>query len=199
MKILLISILFCLSACSYQYTAQQTNQLAAAVGINPHLEHTRLRQITLSPLDATCVSRGMFNDKSVNEKAFQQNLNAELLKSLQQRIVSVYSLNEIETIQNALASAKQQRCGLLVYPSVVKREDKVWSLMEWDTDIESWSDLGLDRLQLRMTVWDVNQGQVIDMAILSSQSAWFQIGKTTSDSLLAISINDYLDQLVALQ
>ncbi len=199
MKPLLICVALCLSACSYQYTAQQTARFAESIGAKPQTNYTRLRSVTLSPLNEVCVSRGFFDNGQLAEDEFYQQLSDSLLNSFQQWFVSVKAVNAIESQKSALRSAYRQRCELLVYPMVLERKDKVWSVVEWDAEIESWEDIGLDQLQLRLSIWDVNNGELLDMTVLSSRGAWLQIGKTGSDDLLVPTINKYLQNLVAVQ
>lgn len=199
MKTLLIGLICCLSACSYQYSAQQTKRFSETIGAASRVESIRLREITLSPLDEVCLSRGLFDNSLTAEEEFHQHLSDSLLSSFQYWFVSVQTLSGIESQKSAMRSAHKNRCKLLVYPSLLVRKDKVWSVVEWDADIESWRDIGFDRLQLRLSIWDVNNGELMDMTVLDSRSGWFQIGISHSQDLLTPSINHYLQQIVAVQ
>jgi len=190
----LICLNSCLNACSYQYTAQAAHRFAQVVEISPHVHLHRLRQITLLPSDSLCLSPAAAGDTF-----FQRALNEQFQRSLQQRFGSVFTLPIPAGESSALHSARSQNCGLLVVPMVLANDDKPWSVVEWDAEIESWSDMGVDRLQLRIAVWDVNSARMLDLAVVSSRRPRLQISANSSRDLLSLSINAYLEQLVAVQ
>jgi hypothetical protein len=190
--LLLILVGLCLSACTYQYAAQSLDSFAQAVEIKPHYQIKRLRSIAVAGGDAVCVAPIIFD-----EIEFQRQFDQQFFTALRARFASVNLLMNIEGQKSALDASRTQFCDLLFFPTIVRRDDKVWSVTEWGEMQTDGSDLGTDRLQLQFSVWDVNSSQLLDAALVESRSAWLDLYASKSQDLIAGSIEEYLQRLVA--
>jgi len=181
-----------LTGCSYQYTAQMTNQIAQAAEFKPRYDVARMRQISILPTHKACFAAAKSTDTQ-----FQQQYEQLLMSHLQSHFAVVVALTEVASERNGLAKAYEQNCDVFIFPDIINRTDKAWGFADSNDSENGSSGIGMDRLALGITVWDVNSTEVLDRAVISSRSAWLDLTASNSVDLLDDSIQQYFQQLVA--
>ena len=182
------------SSCSYQYFAQSANRLATAAELKAHLHLQRMRNIGVAANHSICIA-----PLNVEDTEFQRVFAQQSFTALQTRFVMTIALVNVESQAGALRASVKQNCDLLFYPVLLNKADKIWSVTEWGEPQTEWNDIGVDKLQLGFTIWDVNAAQVLDHAVVNSRTAWLDLYASNSAELIDDSINLYLQQLVVLR
>ena len=183
-----------LSSCSYQYVAQTTNSLATATEFKAHIHLHRMRDIGVSTDNVVCLA-----PLTVDDAEFKREFTKQSFTALQTYFVTTVGLVNVESQAGALRAAANQNCDLLFYPALINKDDKIWSVSEWGEPQTDWNDIGVDKLQMAFTVWDVNGAQLMDRAIVNSRTAWLDLYASNSIELISSSIDLYLQQLVVLR
>ena len=183
-----------LLGCTVQYTKDTLDRLATVSEIKAHYDIQRLRPVGLSANHFACAAA-----PAIDDVAFQKKLEQTLHTSLQYYFFEAIGVENAESQQGALRQARSDRCDLLFFLTLNKKTDKVWSLTDWAEAETEWSDIGPDRLELRVSVWDVNSRQLLDMAVIRSRTAWLDLYASHSEDLIQASLHHYLHQLVVLR
>ncbi len=182
-----------LSSCTIDTTLEKGAHALSATGLSSRHSYTRLRTVALSPVDSIYLP--------ISSNRFREPLRRRLAEDsgivLNEYFVTVVPGREPETVASALRSAQELNCGLMFYAQIAQYEDQFSSFAEVDGDSGDVSTVGFDRLQLQITIWDVNRSTVIDKAILSSRSGWLEWQSKQPDSLIQSALFQYLEQLVA--
>ena len=190
----LLLFIVALSACVQQPTGRPQLTVLQALEFKSRYELQRFRNVSVLTSEKICAAPIASEDED-----FQVAVGEAMLFSLQRHFAQVSTLTLVERDVSALRSARKQTCQLLLFPTQVERQDKIWSMTEWDEFEHSVDDLGVDELQLRLTLWDVNSEQIMDMAVIKARTGWLDFTDSNSQELVAESIDYYIREIVALR
>lgn len=203
-----------LTGCSTQYTQQFVHQATKVVNPKGHYSLQSKRAIRL-PIDAkifvaTAKHNPSVNFDSVNytedealevENRFKSSsyrLSSELGQQLALTIPFVYVGAYPVTIESALDHARSMNYDFLLYPRIVIQSEKISSANEFFDNHKNlpWSQFGLDRIHIQVSIWDVNSKQFIDSSTIRGRSFPIRFSENNSKDLLASAMKNYANQLL---
>ncbi len=191
--IVLILSLALLSACSYQHSMQATNKVIDTVDIGNRYVFDERRKLTL-PIDSS-VYVAIANN--VKEVPFSPQLSFFLTQQLELYLPEVYAGLTALTFTEALEKAEQLSADFLLYPKVIIQEEKTSSFLETVTDFESLGAIGLDRIWIHVSVWDVNSKKFVDSTTIKGKSPLLRFSKNDTRDLFAEAMEEYTKRLIA--
>jgi len=182
-----------LSGCSYQYSLQTTKKIIDTVDLGNRYVFDERRQLTL-PINSSIYVAVANNADKI---PFSPQLSQLLAQQLELYIPEVYVVSTALTFTDALEKAYQLRADFLVYPKVIIQEEQSSSLFEIVDDFESLESIGLDRVWIQVSVWDVNSKTFIDSTKIKGSSSFLQLSKNSTQDLFAEAMEEYTRRLIA--
>jgi len=201
MTVRFIALVFLLvSGCSSLNTAYyEAHQLAQAVGVAP-----------LSSVDRNdrwvIPRKARFYVAKNNVLADLSSDNSTLLtrlveQSMRQHFGSVRQGLYPESLENSIRSAKMTGSQFVVYPKVLRWDDKLgtWTEIFYSLRNQSNSEIvegfGLDRAAVQIIILDASSGAVVDFVHLEAGSGLFGLYGDRPESLIVPTLSDYFGQL----
>lgn len=99
-------------------------------------------------------------------------------------LAKVVTAKAPQTLDSALAKAKEAGARYLIAPEIVHWED-------WDTEFSGRSD----RMSIEISVIEVASGDVIEHAVLAGVNGIPELGSTKPEQLIPPPLNRYVDSL----
>jgi hypothetical protein len=96
----------------------------------------------------------------------------------------VKKATHVEGINEALSHAEEMGFTYVFEPTI----------LHWEDRATEWSGK-LDRIKIRLAVWNVKSGEVISFTVLSASSKWATFGGDHPQDLLPGTITPYVNKL----
>lgn len=106
-----------------------------------------------------------------------------------------------ESLENSLASAQMAGSQFVVYPRILRWDNKhgTWSEIFYALRNDSNEDIvagfGLDRAAVQIIIIDVSSGEMMDFVQVEAGSGLFGLYGDTPDSLISSALSSYFAQI----
>ncbi len=165
----------------------------ASLPVNDHYVFVGRRGISL-PIDAKVYVAIPENAVSL---PFSSTMSHLLGQQLALYIPDVQVGSMASSVSSSLIQAQHIQSDFLVYPKIIIQEEKKSSVSEIADDYESLSSIGLDRVWIQISVWDVNAQSFVDSTQIKGRSAPLQLSQNHSNDLIASAMKQYAHRLIA--
>jgi hypothetical protein len=171
-QVAVVFVLFFATGCSHTY------ELARPT-MSPHE-----RKLTRSDTVYIALPEdGVFEGRTVYEGSGQHTADV-LQAAFQRHLRDVRKATTHESPKAARVSARNAGASCLVYPE----------LLHWEDRQTAWSGLP-DRIRVRISIVDLERGDVIDSVEFSGKSKWATFGGDDPKDLVEVPVNQYVDSL----
>ncbi|MGI1678036.1 MAG: DUF4823 domain-containing protein [Cellvibrionaceae bacterium] len=189
--ILLSLVLLC--GCTSQYSLQATGKIIDMLQINDQYVFNERRGINL-PINSN-VYVAVANN--VVASPFSPIMSHLLGQQLELYIPEVHVGLIAVSVSSALEQARQMESDFLIYPKIVLQSEQKSSFNEIVDDYESLAAIGLDRVWIQVSVWDVNSKTFIDSTQIKGRSTPVQFTENQSNDLIEKAMQKYAKRLMA--
>jgi hypothetical protein len=93
----------------------------------------------------------------------------------------------VESVDQAIASAKRAECDLVIFPTI----------LHWEDRATEWSGRP-DKIEIKVELFNVANTNLIDATLIKGKSRWFTLGGDAPEDLLERPIEDYVRSLLGL-
>jgi hypothetical protein len=187
--------LMCLSACTYEHGLQVAQRWSTRLEFDDQYTLMRQNPVRLHGDAKVCIATG----SNYFPESQQRHLSAMLEQALTPNVTAVQRLGQPMTQRRSLAAAYDLECEFLIYPQVVRNEDKVSSVIEIDEADEETINIGFDRQWLQLTTWDVNSERLADLTLIKSRNGFFTVFEHRPEDLMPTTLAAYAREVFALR
>lgn len=108
------------------------------------------------------------------DRATDQALSRQLAAALRQSFATVAVADAPTTPADAVRLARHNQADFMVYPQLIVSGDGAYSVSEWAEASKSTpgKPFGRDRAAIKLLVFDVHSGQLLDTVALQAKESW---------------------------
>lgn len=150
--------------------------------VKPNVSEKSAKLDSSKPVYISVPENGIFKNHLYHLSA--KNTVLAIQSALATHINSIQEGSEYESYEVALSKAKENASTYLIYPTIIRWEDRA----------TQWSGKP-DKIEIKIAVIDVASANEISSVIIAGHSSWWTLGGDVPSDLLAKPINKYIDTL----
>lgn len=127
----------------------------------------------------------------------RRKMTAELGQAMNRYFINVQYPNDEVSLDRAIYTAQALQARYVVYPQLAGYSNKLSSFVEIDEDFnDNYDQLGFDRIEMLMKLYDSQTGKLIDVTHLRARSGLASFERSNPSDLFADSFQAYAQSLV---
>ncbi|NIB41117.1 DUF4823 domain-containing protein [Pseudomaricurvus alkylphenolicus] len=132
-------------------------------------------------------------------RSLRTRLQSHFSGSLERHFAGVEVALDPHSLADNLRLARERQADFLLVPTLLDMENRLDSWLDLEDDLESLAGMGGDRAELKIVVYDVMSGDVMDVSIISAKGSWLNMSGQRPESLLSAGFELYARSLRANQ
>ena len=201
-SMLLLCSLCCVGACSRLHVLSVADEMLQGLRLSHDSSVLRSSHWVLHPnarvyLSGVSRTSPLHGHEDFQLAQAQRYLHSALHSRLTQAFTDVVSGVDNESPQAALHGAYEARADILVHAQIITALDGLNSIPERAQGLVfiSRAPFGVDKLEVRINIYDVNSGQIIDSARVDGASHYLATDNMALHGLMRKIASDYVDKI----
>ena len=201
-SILLLFSLSCLCACSRLHVLSVADEVLQGLRLSHDSSVLRRSHWVLHPntriyLSGVSTTRPLHGHEAFQLTQAQRYLHSALHGHLTHAFSDVVSGPENDSPQAALHGAYEARADILVHPQIIRALDALNSIPERAQGLvfASRAPFGVDKFEIRINIYDVNSGQILDSTRVDGASHYLATDTMALHGLMRKIAGEYVNKI----